>query len=119
MVKNLAALQETWVRSLGWEDPLEKETACVDHNKLWKFFTRWEYQTTLPASGEICMQVKEQQLELDMEQTGSKLGKGYIKDVYCHPAYFTSGDYIMWNADGMKHKLGSRLQAEIPITSDM
>ena len=36
MVKNLAALQETWVGSLGWEDPLEKETACVDHNKLWK-----------------------------------------------------------------------------------
>ena len=44
---------------------------CVDHNKLWK--KRWEYQTTLPASWEICMQVKKQQLELDMEQqTGSK-----------------------------------------------
>ena len=45
---------------------------CVDHNKLWKFLTRWEYQTTWPASWEICMQVKKQQLELDMEQTGSK-----------------------------------------------
>ena len=46
---------------------------CMDHNKLWKFFKRWEYQTTLPDSWEICMQVKEQQLELDMEQqTGSK-----------------------------------------------
>ena len=46
---------------------------CMDHNKLWKFFKRWEYQTTLPASWEICMQVKKQQLELDMEQqTGSK-----------------------------------------------
>ena len=46
---------------------------CVDHNKLWKFFKRWEYQTTLPAFWEICMQVKKQQLELDMEQqTGSK-----------------------------------------------
>ena len=52
----------------------------VDHNKLWKFFKRWEYQTTLPASWETCMQVKNDQLELDMEQqTGSKLGKEYIK----------------------------------------
>ena len=52
-----------------------------------KFLKRWEYQTTLPASWEICMQVKKQQLELDMEQqTGSKLGKEYIKVVYCHPA---------------------------------
>ena len=45
---------------------------CVDHNKLWKIL-RWEYQTTWPASWEICMQVRKQQLELDMEeQTGSK-----------------------------------------------
>ena len=43
-----------------------------------KFFKKWEYQTTLPASWEICMQVKKQQLELDIEQwTGSKLGKEY------------------------------------------
>ena len=49
----------------------------VDHNQLWKIFLkRWEYQTTLSASWEICMQIKKQQLELDMEQqTGSKLGK--------------------------------------------
>ena len=46
---------------------------CVDHNKLWKFWKRWEYQTTWPASWEICMQVRKQQLELDMEQqAGSK-----------------------------------------------
>ena len=46
---------------------------CVDHNKFWKFWKRWEYQTTWPASWEICMQVRKQQLELDMEQqTGSK-----------------------------------------------
>ena len=52
------------------------------------FLKRWEYQTTWPASWEICLQVKKQQLELDMEQqTGSKLGKDYIKVVYCHPAY--------------------------------
>ena len=45
------------------------------------------------------MQVRNQQLELDMEQqTGSKLGKEYIKAVYCHPAYFTYAEYIMWNA---------------------
>ena len=49
---------------------------CVDHNKLWKFLKRWEYQTTLPASWETCIQVKKQQLELDMEQeTDSKSGK--------------------------------------------
>ena len=46
---------------------------CADHNKLGKFWKRWEYQTILPASWEICMQVRKQQLELDMEQqTGSK-----------------------------------------------
>ena len=46
---------------------------CVDHNKMWKILQRWEYQITLPASWEICMQVKKQQLQLDMEQqTGSK-----------------------------------------------
>ena len=58
----------------------------INYGKFWK---RWEYQTTLPASWEICMQVRKQQLELDMEQqTGSKLGK-YIKVIYCHPAYLT------------------------------
>ena len=51
-----------------------------------KFLKRWEYQTTLPVSWEACVQVKKQQLEPDMEQTGSKLGKQYIKAVYCHPA---------------------------------
>ena len=46
---------------------------CVDHSKLWKFLKRSEYQTTWPASWEICMHVKKQQLELDMEQqTSSK-----------------------------------------------
>ena len=46
---------------------------CVDHNKLWKFFKRWEYQTTWPASWETYVQVRKQQLELNMEQqTGSK-----------------------------------------------
>ena len=65
--------------------------ACVDHNKLWKILKKkWEYQATLPASWEIWMQVKKQQLEPDMEQeSGSKLGKEYGKAVYCHLAYLT------------------------------
>ena len=85
-----------------------------------KFLKRWEYQTTLPASWEICMQVKEQQLELDMEQqTGSKLGKEYVKAVYCHPAYLTYMQSTSCKMSGwMKHKLESRLPGEISITSD-
>ena len=62
----------------------------MHHNKLWKILKEWEYQTTWPASWEICMQVKKPQLELDMEQqTSSKHEKEYIKAVYCHPAYLT------------------------------
>ena len=75
-----------------------------------KFLKCWEYQTTWLASWEICMQVKKQQLELDMEQqTGSKLGKEYVKTVYCHPAYLTymqstscvmsAGWSTSWNQD--------------------
>ena len=56
------------------------------------------WNATLSASWETCMQVKKQQLELDMEkQTGSKLGKEYVKAVYCHPAYLTYAEYIMRN----------------------
>ena len=63
---------------------------CVDHNNCGQFLKRWEYQTTLPASWEVCMKTKKQQLELDMEHhTGSKLSEEYIKSVYCHPAYLT------------------------------
>ena len=86
-----------------------------------KFLKRWEYQTILPASWETCVQVKNQQLEPDMEQwTGSKLEKEYVKAAYCHPAYLTSMqstscEMSVW----MKHKLESRLLGEIPITSDM
>ena len=93
---------------------------CVNHNKL-ENSERWEYQTTLPASWEICMQVKKQQLELDMEpQTGSKLGKEYTKAVYCHPAYLTYMQSTSCETPGwMKHKLESRLLGKISITSDM
>ena len=67
------------------------------------------------------MQVKKQQLELDMEQqTDSKLGKEYIKVVYCHPAYLTSMQTTSCEMPGwMNHKLESRLLGEISITSDM
>ena len=55
-----------------------------------KFLKRWEHQTTLPASWETCMHVKKQQWELDMwRRADSKLGKEFIKAVYCHPAYLT------------------------------
>ena len=51
-----------------------------------KFWKRWEFQTTWSASWEICMQVRKQQLEMDMEQqTCSKQEKEYVKSVYCHP----------------------------------
>ena len=63
---------------------------CVDHHNCGKFWKRREYQTTWPSSWETCMQVRKQQLELDMEQqTGSKLEKEYIKAVCCHTAYLT------------------------------
>ena len=67
------------------------------------------------------MQVKKQQLEVDIEQQiGAILGKEYVKAVYCHPAYLTymqstSGERLGW----MEHKLESRLLGEISITSDM
>ena len=67
------------------------------------------------------MQVKKQQLELDMEQqTGSKLGKEYIKVVYCHPAYLTYMQSTSWETLGWKkHNLESRLPGEISTASDM
>ena len=76
-----------------------------------------EYQTTWPASWETCMQVRKQQLEVDMEQqTASK----YKKAVYCHPAYLTYVQSTSWEMLGwMKHKLESRVPGEISITSDL
>ena len=55
-----------------------------------KFLKRWEYQNTLPASWEIFMEIKKQQLETDIQWwTGSKLGKEYVKAAYCHLVYLT------------------------------
>ena len=66
------------------------------------------------------MQVKKQQLKLDMEQqTGSKSGKEYVKSVYCHPAYLTYMESTSCEMPGwMKHMLESRLLEELSITSD-
>ena len=96
---------------------------CVDHNKLWKILQEMgipDHLTCLLRNLHAG-QIKKQQLELDMEQqTGSKLGKEYVKAVYCHPAYLTymqstSHEMQCW----MKLKLESRLPGEISITSCM
>ena len=84
-----------------------------------KFWKKWEYQTTWPASWETCMQARKQQLELDMEQqTGSKYEKEYIKAVYCHPAYLTICIVHHEKYCTGWHKLESRLPGEISINSD-
>ena len=81
----------------------------MDHNKLWKILKEMGIPDCLLAS---CMQVKKQQLEPDMEQqTGSKLGKEYVKAVYCHLAYLT----YMQNTtckmlDWVKHKCNQDCQ---------
>ena len=72
----------------------------------WKILQEMGYQTTWPASWEIYTQVKKQQFELDMkQQTGSKMGKEYIKAVYCYPAYLTYMQSKSCEIPGwMKHK---------------
>ena len=91
---------------------------CVDHNKLWKILRDGNTRPPdLPPEKPVCGSKS----NLDMEQqTGSKLGKGYVKAVYCHPAYLTymqstSSEMLGWK----KHKLESRLPGEISIASDM
>ena len=103
--KSTSALLTVWIT-----------TNCV------QFFKRWDYQTTLPASSEIFIQVKKQHLELDMEQqTGSKLGKGVPQDCILSPCLFNLyAEYIMRNARlQIKCKLESRFLGKISITSDM
>ena len=92
----------------------------VDLKKLWKILKEMGIPDHLICSWEIYMQVKKQQLELDMEQqTGSKLGKKYVKAVYCHPTYLTYMQKTSCEMPGwMKHKLESRLPEEISTTSD-
>ena len=114
-----------WATELNWTSLLTAVKPFTVENCgkfLWKncgkFFKRWEYQTTLPASWEICLQVKKQQLRLDMEQwTGSKLENEYIKDVYCHPACSTYMQSTSCKMPGwMKHMLESRLPGKVSIT---
>ena len=86
-----------------------------------RFLKRWEYQNTWPASWEICMQVRKQQLELDMEQQTLQIEKGVHQGCVLSPCLFnlydvpcTSWEMLGW----MKHKLDERLPREISITSD-
>ena len=93
---------------------------CVDNNTLWKILKEMgipEHLTCLLRN----LQVKKQQLALDMgQQTGSQLGKEYVKATYCHPAYLTHVQCTSWEMLGrMKNKLETKLLGEIPITSDM
>ena len=94
---------------------------CVDHNKLWKILKEMGIPDHLTCLWETYIQVKKQQLELDMEQqTGSKSGKEYVKAVYCHPAHIIYMQSTSWETlDWKKHKLESRLLGEISITSDI
>ena len=62
---------------------------CVDHNKLWKILKEMEIPDHLTCLLRNLYAVQEAKLEQDMERTGSKLGREYIKAVYCHPAYLT------------------------------
>ena len=84
---------------------------CVDHNKLWKIFKEMGITDHLTCLLRICMQVKKQQLELDTEQqTGSKLGKEYVKAVYHHPCLFNLyAEYIMPNAELNEAQAGIKI----------
>ena len=82
---------------------------CVDHNKLWKILQEMgvpDHLTCLLKN----LYAGQEKIELDMEQqTGSKLGKEYIKAVYCHHAYLTYMQYIMWNAGLDEAQLGIKI----------
>ena len=92
-----------------------KSFDCVDHKKLWKILKELGIPDHLTCFLRICMQVKKQQLELDMEQqSGSKSGKEHVKAVYCHSAYLTYRQCTSCKILGwMKHKLESILPGEI------
>ena len=93
---------------------------CMDHNKLWEILQEMVIPDHLTCLLRNLFAGKEK-TELNMEQqTGSKLGKEYIRAIFCHPAYLTyvqstSRTMLSW----MKHKLKSRLPGEISIISDM
>ena len=93
----------------------------VDHNKLWKILKDIGVPDHLTCLVRNLYAGQEATVKPDMEQQiGSKLGKEYIKAVYCHPAYLTYMESTSCKIPGwMKHKLESRLPGEISITSDM
>ena len=83
---------------------------CVDHNKLWKILKSWEYQTTWPAFWEICIQVRKQQLELDMK----KIGKGVRQGCILSPCLFNFyAEYIMRNAGLEEAEAGIKISRRI------
>ena len=88
-----------------------------------KFWKRWEYQTIWPASWETCMQVRKQQLELDMEQQtgkGAQIGKGVHQGYILSPCLFNlDAEYITRNAGLEEAQAGIKIAGEISITSDM
>ena len=82
-----------------------------------RFLKRWEYQTTLPASWEICMEAKKQQLELDRTTVWFQIGKGVCQGCIFSPCLYA--EYIMWDARLDEIQVGIRLLGEISITSHM
>ena len=94
---------------------------CVDHSKMWEIMKEMGIPDHLTCLLRNLYAGQEATVRTNVEQqTGSKLGKEYIKAVYCHPAYLTymqstSCEMLGW----LKHKLESRLPGEISITSDM
>ena len=94
---------------------------CVDHNKLWKILQEIGIPAHLTCLLRNMNASQETTVRTGYEQrTGSKLGKEYIKAVYCHPAYLTYMQSTLYKMPGwMKHKLESRLLREVSITSDM
>ena len=103
-----------------WFIDYAKAFDSVNHNILWKILKQRGIPDHLICLLRTCMQVKKQQLQLDMEQwTGSRLGKEYVKAVYCHPAYLTYMHSISREMPSrMKHKLELRLLGEIWTISD-
>ena len=100
-----------WIIEKGREFQKNIYSCFIDYAKafdyVWittncgKFWKRWEFQTTWPASWETCMQDRKQQLEMDVEQqTGSKQEKEYVKAVYCHPTYLTYMQSTSWEMLG-------------------
>ena len=83
---------------------------CLGHNRQCKILKEMGIPDHITIFWETCMQVKKQQLEPDIEQTSSKMGKEYIKAVYCHVAYLTYMQGTSWEMLGwMNPKLESRL----------